>query len=271
MRATILALPLVVFLAIDATAQVVALGTSGTRGIVSSDEAWTTLLERMLRAKGANVSVSNEGVFGDTSDGLLGRLDSAAPEGTRVVIIECCGNDNKKGRTVANTPGNVTEMVRRVRTRGAEVVFLGPPELGEVASRFGARYCGKLNAGVPHEHMIGRTGAMHADAAGNSVIAAHVFPCVAAALRKSGALQAKAVEKDKRPTRYPRPSDGPFQVLRRLRYAVHFDPLRREVLLERLPASLLSGAESNQGDGGQEGRRPRRRRRLASRRATGGP
>jgi acyl-CoA thioesterase-1 len=87
MRATILALPLVVFLAIDATAQVVALGTSGTRGIVSSDEAWTTLLERMLRAKGANVSVSNEGVFGDTSDGLLGRLDSAAPEGTRVVII----------------------------------------------------------------------------------------------------------------------------------------------------------------------------------------
>jgi hypothetical protein len=124
------------------------------------------------------VSVSNEGVFGDTSDGLLGRLDSAAPEGTRVVIIECCGNDNKMGRTVANTPGNVTEMVRRVRTRGAEVVFLGPPELGEVASRFGARYCGKLNAGVPHEHMIGRTGAMHADAAGNSVIAAHVFPCV---------------------------------------------------------------------------------------------
>jgi acyl-CoA thioesterase I len=85
------------------------------------------------------VSVSNEGVFGDTSDGLLGRLDSAVPEGTRVVIIECCGNDNKMGRTVANTPGNVTEMVRRVRTRGAEVVFLGPPELGEVASRFGAR------------------------------------------------------------------------------------------------------------------------------------
>jgi acyl-CoA thioesterase I len=139
MRATILALPLVVFLAVDATAQVVALGTSGTRGVVSSDEAWTTLLERMLRAKGTNVSVSNEGVFGDTSDGLLGRLDSAVPEGTRVVIIECCGNDNKMGRTVANTPGNVTEMVRRVRTRGAEVVFLGPPELGEVASRFGAR------------------------------------------------------------------------------------------------------------------------------------
>jgi hypothetical protein len=48
MRATILALPLVVFLAVDATAQVVALGTSGTRGVVSSDEAWTTLLERML-------------------------------------------------------------------------------------------------------------------------------------------------------------------------------------------------------------------------------
>ena len=185
MRATIVALSFVVFLVTGAAAQVVALGTSGTRGIVSSDEAWTTLLERMLRAKGVNVSVRNEGVFGDTSDGLLGRLDSAAPAGTQVVIIECCGNDNKKGRAVANTPGNVTEMVRRVRARGAQTVFLGPPELGQVASVSGARYCGGLNAGVPHEHMIGRTGAMHADAAGNSIIAAHVFPCVAAALRKS--------------------------------------------------------------------------------------
>ncbi len=128
----------------------VALGTSGTRGIVSSAEVWTMLLESMLRAKGVNLSVSNEGVFGDTSDGLLGRLDSAAPQGTRVVIIECCGNDNKKGKTVADTEGNVTEMVKRVRARGAAVVFLGPPELGQAAGRSGARYCGRLNAGVSH-------------------------------------------------------------------------------------------------------------------------
>jgi hypothetical protein len=39
-----------------------------------------------------------------------------------------------------------------------------------------------------------------------------------------------------------------------LQCAVHFDPSRREVLPERLPASLLSGAESSQRDGGQEGR-----------------
>jgi hypothetical protein len=37
-----------------------------------------------------------------------------------------------------------------------------------------------------------------------------------------------------------------FQVLRRLRCAVRSDPSRREVLLERLPVSLLSGAESSQ-------------------------
>jgi hypothetical protein len=62
-----------------------------------------------------------------------------------------------------------------------------------------------------------------------------------------------------------------FQVLRRLRCGVRSDSSRREVLPRRLPASVLSRAESSQGDGGQEGRRPRRRRRLASRRATGGP
>jgi hypothetical protein len=40
--------------------------------------------------------------------------------------------------------------------------------------------------------------------------------------------------------------------LRLLRCGVLFDPSRREVLLRPLPASLVSGAASPQGDGGRK-------------------
>ena len=170
----------------QARAQVVALGASNVRGAVPAAEAWPTLLEGQLHAKGFSVSVSNQGIFGDTSDGMLARLDSAAPQGTRVVILACCGNDNRNAQKVVfNTDGNVTEMVKRLRARGISVVFLGPPTLGEVASRSGARYCGRILAGVSAEHHVGGSGhgGFHADAEGNAIIAAHVLPCVIAALQ----------------------------------------------------------------------------------------
>jgi acyl-CoA thioesterase-1 len=183
-RTLIFATLLSASVATGAKAQVVALGASSTKGIVASEEAWTTLLEGSLRSRGLNVSVSNQGVFGDTSDGMRGRLDSVAPQGTRVVILDCCGNDNLNlGHAVANTEANLTEMVKKLRSRSVAVVFLGPTSLGQVASRSGARYCGRINAGVSPAQFIGRRGAMHADAEGNAVVAAHVLPCVVAALR----------------------------------------------------------------------------------------
>jgi acyl-CoA thioesterase-1 len=37
----------------------------------------------MLRAKGINVEVVNAGINGDTTEGMLDRLDSAVPSGTK--------------------------------------------------------------------------------------------------------------------------------------------------------------------------------------------
>lgn len=86
-------------LANPARAQIVALGASNTQGKgVSPSEAWPARLESMLQAKGRHVHVSNEGISGDTTGGMLGRLDSAVPEGTRVVIINFGGNDFRRGR-----------------------------------------------------------------------------------------------------------------------------------------------------------------------------
>ena len=50
-------------------------------------QAWPGLLEAMLRAKGYDVSVSVQGVIGDTSAGILQRLGSVAA-GTIAGLLE---------------------------------------------------------------------------------------------------------------------------------------------------------------------------------------
>ena len=81
-----------------AWAQVVALGASNTAGQgVSSSEAYPAQLEAMLAARGKNVRVANAGVSGDTTGGMLGRLDGDVPQGTRIVILQAGFNDMRRG------------------------------------------------------------------------------------------------------------------------------------------------------------------------------
>lgn len=68
--------------------RIVAFGASETAGYgVGSSEAWPARLEAMLRAKGYDVSIANEGVSGDTTAGMLSRLVSAVPNGTRIALL----------------------------------------------------------------------------------------------------------------------------------------------------------------------------------------
>jgi acyl-CoA thioesterase-1 len=69
-------------------ATVVALGASNTFGKgVSRSQSYPAQLETLLRAKGLNVRVINAGVNGDTTGGMLGRLDRVVAKGTSVVIL----------------------------------------------------------------------------------------------------------------------------------------------------------------------------------------
>ncbi len=72
-----------------AYAQVVAFGASITRGKgVSGQEAYPARLEALLRSKGINVTVVNQGINGDTLQNMQDRMDRAVPQGTRVVILQ---------------------------------------------------------------------------------------------------------------------------------------------------------------------------------------
>jgi acyl-CoA thioesterase-1 len=102
-------------------AMVVALGASNTYGKgVQRDQAYPAQLQAILRARGYSVNVVNAGINGDTTEGMLNRLDSAVPNGTRAVVLQPGGNDRRKGRT-----DRTSEIQSRLRARGIPVIMLG--------------------------------------------------------------------------------------------------------------------------------------------------
>lgn len=114
-----------------AEVRIVALGASNTAGYgVSRDQAYPAQLEAMLRAKGKDVRVANAGLSGDTSAGMLGRLDLAVPEGTRVVILDPGNNDIKacterwrpqRCATPGQRAASIGAIAGRLRSRGIRV------------------------------------------------------------------------------------------------------------------------------------------------------
>jgi len=101
-------------------ATIVALGASNTFGKgVSRSQAYPAQLETLLRARGLNVRVINAGINGDTTGGMLARLDRVVPKGTSVVILQPGGNDRRK-LAADNTP----EIQSRLAAMGIKVVML---------------------------------------------------------------------------------------------------------------------------------------------------
>ena len=101
-------------------ATVVALGASNTFGKgIARNQAYPAQLEAILRAKGANVRVVNAGINGDTTEGMLQRLDRAVPNGTSAVILQPGGNDRRKG-----SPDRTSEIQSRLSARGIPVIMM---------------------------------------------------------------------------------------------------------------------------------------------------
>jgi acyl-CoA thioesterase-1 len=107
----------------SASAQVVALGASNTEGRgVNSSESYPAQLQAMLQAKGSGMRVANAGISGDTTAGMLARLSSAVPEGTKIVILQFGGNDRRVGISAATRQANIASIQQQLRKRGIKLV-----------------------------------------------------------------------------------------------------------------------------------------------------
>jgi acyl-CoA thioesterase I len=108
---------------------IVALGASGIHGKgVLFSEAFPAQLENLLRADGFNVRVINAGVDGDTTSGMLLRMDSVIPLGTKITIVQPGGNDfrsRKRGLSVEQHLANIEAIVGRLRAQQVQVMLCG--------------------------------------------------------------------------------------------------------------------------------------------------
>ena len=163
------ALALLASAAQAAEIRIVALGASNTYGAsregtkdgLYPSQAYPAQLQRLLRARGLDARVRNAGVPGDTTGGMLARLDSAVPNGTAIVIFDPGGNDARRGLS-ATTPGNIEAIRRRLTARGIKLIII---------SRFG------LIAPPDTRAPDGR----HFNARGHAAVAAYLVPLVMAA------------------------------------------------------------------------------------------
>ncbi|MGD0184056.1 MAG: GDSL-type esterase/lipase family protein [Roseiarcus sp.] len=147
-----------------ADAVVVALGASQTYGKgVARGEDYPAQLELMLRAKGRRVTVVNAGVNGDTTYGMLSRLDGSTPDGTRVVILQPGGNDARNG-IASERAGNVDQIKKRLAARGIKLIMLENS------------YFGGVERGPDGQHLTGEE--YHA-------LAEHLLPQVLRALQSN--------------------------------------------------------------------------------------
>lgn len=106
---------------------IVAIGASNTWGWgLGGRGAYPERLEDLLRAKGINARVVNAGVVLDTTTGMLNRLDAAVPDGTRLVILQPGGNDQRFLRSKEQRAANIQTMVKRLAARDIAVIVYDP-------------------------------------------------------------------------------------------------------------------------------------------------
>jgi acyl-CoA thioesterase I len=115
-------------------------------------DSFTAQLEKALKDKGINVTITNAGVAGETTTDGVSRLDWSVPEGTDLVILEFGANDALRGIDPAISEKNLSDILEKLKQRNVQVILAGmlaPPNMGkDYADKFNAifpRLAGKYD------------------------------------------------------------------------------------------------------------------------------
>ncbi len=113
--------------AIEQPITILALGDSLTEGLgVNPDDNYPAQLEATLKEMGyENVKVVNSGLSGETSTGLVNRLDWVAQTKPDITILTIGANDAIRGIDVATVEANIRTAVKRLQDNGSEVILGG--------------------------------------------------------------------------------------------------------------------------------------------------
>lgn len=123
-----------------------AFGDSLTQGYgLPADDGFVPQLERWLTAQGAEVTVVNGGVSGDTSAGGASRIGWALTPEIDAVIVTLGGNDLLRGLDPAETKANLDAILTQIDDKGLPALLVGMTALGN----YGQAYAEAFNALYP--------------------------------------------------------------------------------------------------------------------------
>ncbi|UCF95681.1 MAG: arylesterase [Desulfobacterales bacterium] len=179
---------------------IVAIGDSLTEGYeVAPEEAYPAELERKLRRQGYSYRVINAGISGETSSGVLSRIQWTLKLKPDIVILVTGANDGLRGIDPQLTATNIDAIVRQLKARNITVIVggmqmvrnLGKDYTGAfariypaVAQKRGVILIPFFLAGVAGNPQLNQADGIHPTAEGYRVIVANIFPYVVEALKE---------------------------------------------------------------------------------------
>lgn len=120
---------------LHAATHILFLGDSLSEGMgVDEQFAFPRLVERNLRAKKYDVSVTNGGVNGATSASGASRLKWHLKKKTDIMVLELGANDGLRGLKLAETEKNLVNIIQVAKEKKVKVLLLGlmmPPNYGK--------------------------------------------------------------------------------------------------------------------------------------------
>lgn len=179
--------------ALDGRRTVLFLGTSLTAGLgLDPDSAYPQLIQRKIDASSLPYQVVNAGVSGETSAGLLRRLEWVLRREAEVIVVETGANDGLRGLPVTATRATIANVLTRIRRDrpNAKILLVqmeAPPNLGqeytsafhtmfaELARAHGATLLPFLLEGVAGEPRLNQNDGIHPNNAGEKIVAANVW------------------------------------------------------------------------------------------------
>ena len=126
---------------------ILALGDSLTEGLgVDNDANYPAQLEARLQELGyKDVKVINSGLSGETSTGLVNRLDWVLQTKPDITILTIGANDAMRGIDVATVEANIRTAIKRLQDNGSEVILGGM----QIYDNLGADYVESFAAIYP--------------------------------------------------------------------------------------------------------------------------
>ena len=108
------------------------------------EQAWPSLLGRLLREKHPDYSVANLSISGETTAGGRSRLAPALKQHKPVLVVIVLGaNDGLRGLPLKQMRDNLKAMIQASQASGAKVLLAGiriPPNYGPYAAEFHASF-----------------------------------------------------------------------------------------------------------------------------------